>query len=677
MSTKAAVYAMKMKIGSRTITAGIYEKEKARKEYEKAKEEGNRASLLEQNRPNVFTMNVANIAVKDTIIVELKYTELLIPENGNYSFVYPTVVGPRYTTKSDSPENKNEAFTNTPYTRASEKPTYNLKFNLLISSGIPVQSINCTSHKIQTTHPDLYSATVSLDPSEISGGNRDIIINYSLQGNTIQSGLMLFENGKENYFLMMIQPPKKIDMDEIPAREYIFIVDVSGSMSGFPLDISKKLMKNLIENLKPKDKFNVILFAGTTGLFSQKSVNANRENISSAIQFIEKQHGGGGTELIAALQKAYQLERASRNCSRSFVLLSDGYVSVEKEAFDLIRKQNFNSNFFCFGIGSSVNRYLMEGLAFMGNGEPMIVDKEVSAEKQAEKFRQYINTPVLTRIKASFGEAQVYDVEPLSIPDLLAERPLVIFGKYKGKAHGKVTITGISGRDTFEKTLNFSDTKPDPSNSAIRYLWARERIKMLDYYDNESRFSDTGIKDSLKKQITELGLNYNLMTKYTSFLAIDRQFKIDNDVKKSTVKQVLPLPEGVSNLAIGEDARVYYPNSNLIQTVCEEEDNVVFQVVETMPSFVGGEKALMEFLSKNIKYPEHAKMNNIQGRVIVQFDVDKDGSIVNIEIIRSVSPELDKEAIRVVKMMPKWNPGKQREKPVKTKYTLPITFKLS
>ncbi len=677
MSTKAAVYAMKMKIGSRTITAEIYEKEKARKEYEKAKEEGNRASLLEQNRPNVFTMNVANIAVNDTIIVELKYTELLIPENGNYSFVYPTVVGPRYTTKTDRPGNENETFTNTPYTHETEMPAYDLKFNLFISPGIPIQYINCPSHKIQTTYPDAYSAKVSLDASESKGGNRDIIINYSMQGNTIQSGLMLFENADENYFLMMIQPPKKIQMDEIPDREYIFIVDVSGSMSGFPLKISKKLMKNLLENLKPTDKFNIILFSGSTGLFRQESVNANTENISGAIHFIESQRGGGGTELLPALKKAYQLKRSSDECSRSFVLLSDGYVSVESEAFELIRKQNSNSNFFCFGIGSSVNRYLMEGLAFMGNGEPVIADKEDGAEIQAEKFRQYINTPVLTQIKANFGEAKVYDVEPFAIPDLLAERPLVIFGKYKGKAQGKVTITGISGHEMFEKTMDFAESKPDPSNSAIRYLWAREQIKLLDYNDSESRFSEDGTKDSIKKQITELGLKYNLMTKYTSFLAVDRQFKIDNDIKKCTVKQVLPLPKGVSNQAISEEVRVYSPNPVHTGIICEEDENVVFQVVETMPGFVGGENALREFLSKNIKYPALAKMNNIQGIVIVQFDVDKDGSIVNISVIRSVSPELDKEAIRVVRMMPKWNPGKQRGKPVKTKFTLPINFRLS
>ena len=676
LSTSAAIYAMKMSIGKRTITAKINEKEKARKDYEKAKTEGNRASLLEQNRPNVFTMNVANIAVNDTIVVELKYTELLIPEEGTYSFVYPTVVGPRYSNKTDSIANKDSKFVNAPYTHEAEMPTYKFNFKLKINSGIPIQNISCASHKIQTSYPNINSAIVKLDPTETKGGNRDLVINYSLQGNKIETGIMLFENGNENFFLMMVQPPKKVQQEDIPAREYIFIVDVSGSMHGFPLEISKKLLRNLIVNLKPTDKFNVVLFAGSTGLFNEKSVNANEINVTKAIQFIDKQQGGGGTELINALNTAYEIPRASINNSRSFVLISDGYVDVENEAFDLIRKKNSNGNFFSFGIGSSVNRYLMEGLAFMGNGEPIIVEKSDLAEKQAEKFRKYINSPVLTQIKTKFESIETYDVEPISIPDMLAEKPVVVFGKYKGKALGKVTISGLSGQSGYEKTIDFSKVQANKSNAAIQYLWARERIKLLDYYDNEFNYSDSIKQKALKKQITGLGLKYSLMTKYTSFIAIDEKHKIDNNGKKVSVKQALPLPEGVSDLAVAEDnvsSEFEISSSDMLV----QEDNVVFQVVETMPVFVGGDQALMNFLSSNIIYPEAAKKNNIQGRVIVQFEVDIDGSIKNVEVVRSVSPELDAEAIRVIKKMPKWIPGKQRGKPVKVKYTLPVNFKLS
>jgi len=587
------------------------------------------------------------------------------------------VVGPRYSNKKDSETNNDSQFVNTPYTHEAEMPAYNFNFRMKINTGMPIQNLSCITHKIQTTYPNINSAIVKLDPSEKKGGNRDMVINYSLQGKQIETGALLFENENENFFQLMVQPPKRVLAEDIPAREYIFIVDVSGSMSGFPLQISKNLLRNLILNLKPTDKFNIVLFAGSTGLFSGKSVDANETNVTNAIQFIDKQKGGGGTELINALKTAYEIPRASFKNSRSYILVSDGYVDVESEAFDLIREKNKNSNFFSFGIGKSVNRYIMEGLAFMGNGEPMIVEKEEFAEKQAEKFREYINSPVLTQIKTNFEEMEVYDVEPISIPDMLAERPIIIFGKYKGKPMGKVTVSGISGQSEFTKTIDFSKIQPNKSNEAIQYLWARNRIKLLDYYDNKSYNSDTIDQKFIQKQITDLGLKYSLMTKYTSFVAIDEDFKIDNKGKSVTVKQPLPLPENVLNLAVGQNVVPVACAISSSGVFLEEEDNVVFQTVESMPGFVGGDQALMKFLSANIKYPEAAKKNNIQGRVIVQFDVDIDGSIKNIFVVRSVSPELDAEAIRVIKLMPKWIPGKQRGKTVRVKYTLPVNFMLN
>ncbi len=679
LSTRAAVYGMKMKIGKRTIIAKISEKEKAKQDYEKAKSDGKRVSLLEQNRPNVFTMNVANIAVKDTIIVEVKYTELLVPENGEYSFVYPTVVGPRYSNKQKSESGSTDDFVSTPYTKEGELPTYKFDLEIKINAGIPIQDITCATHKLNVVHPNMYSALLKLDPTEQKGGNRDVIVNYSLQGNKIESGVMLYENGDENFFLMMVQPPKKVLEDEIPPREYIFIVDVSGSMNGFPLDISKKLLRNLILNLKPTDKFNVVLFAGSTGLFSDASVNATQENLDKAVQYIDKEKGGGGTQLLDALKCAYALPRSYSKNSRSFVLVSDGYVDVEKEAFDMIREHNDKGNFFCFGIGSGVNLYLMEGLAFMGNGEPMIVDRPENAQKQAEKFRSYINSPLLSQIKVNFGSMDVCETEPSTIPDMMAERPIIIFGKYKVKADGLVTLSGQTGNSQYSKTLDFSKVKPNPSFSAIRYLWARERIKLLDYYNTTRSYFRGENSDLIKKEITDLGLKYNLMTAYTSFIAIDEKTIVDKNGKIVTVKQPLPFPQNVSGLAVGdvsEECDVVRFSSGSAPVV-EEEDNVVFQVVETMPEFVGGNAALLKYLSDNIIYPEKAKKAGIQGKVILQFDVEKDGSVVNVVVVRSVSPELDAEAIRLVKNMPKWKPGKQRGMPVRVRYTLPISFKLT
>lgn len=691
LSTKAAVYGMKMTIGTRVITAKIEEKEKARKDYEQAKSEGKRASLLEQSRPNVFTMNVSNIMVNDTIEVELKYTELLVPEKGKYSFVYPTVVGPRYSNKSKRTAEVNDDFIASPYTKAGEMPAYAFGFEVAVNSGIPIQHIDCQTHKMNISNPSITRSVVKLDASETKGGNRDVIVTYSLQGDKVESGVMLFEGEDENFFLMMVQPPKKVLKDDIPPREFIFIVDVSGSMWGFPIEISKKLMRNLLVNLQPGDKFNVLLFSGYTGVFAKGgSVDATTENIEKAIRYIDNEKGGGGTELIQALQTAYKIPRVDTDLSRTFVVVTDGYIGVEREAFEMIRKNSGETNFFSFGIGSSVNRYLIEGMAFMGKGEPMIVTKQAEADKQAEQFRQYINTPVLTRIKANFGSFQVYDVEPESVPDMLSERPIVIFGKYKGKPTGTISLSGKVGRKSYKQSFDLSKLKPEAANSALRYLWARERIKLLDYLGSSYTYYREAKEDSYIKQITELGLKYNLMTNYTSFIAIDEQV-VNKDGKTTTVQQPLPMPEGVSDYAVGYDpgtlsggntfasyADMSVITEDEIEITLQEDisEDQVFLVVEVMPEFPGGQEAMMKFIADNMQYPDAAAENGIQGRVTLSFFVDVDGSITDIEVVRGIDPLLDAEAIRIVQSMPKWTPGKQAGKPVRVKYTFPVRFSL-
>jgi len=546
-STNAAVYAMEMRIGDRRIIAKIREKQKAREDYEKAKSEGKRTSLLEQQRPNVFQMNVANIMPGDEIEVIMKYTEMLIPESGTYKFIYPTVVGPRYT--GENTNSSSAAFTHTPYQKEGNSPFYNFNINVNLSAGMPIQSILSATHKINVKYPQTSSAQIALDKSETKGGNRDFVLQYQLAGKRVESGLMLYENGDENFFMMMVQPPKTIAKEDIPPREYIFIVDVSGSMSGFPISVSKNLIRNLVTNLLPTDRFNIMAFAGNSGWMAEESLPANLENIEKGIRFVDRQEGGGGTNLLSALQKALTFPRKDENLSRSFVILTDGYVDIEKEAFDLIRNNSDQANTFAFGIGSSVNRFLIEGIAHVGMGEPFVVSKESDASAAAEKFRNYINNPVLTQVKQSFSGFDVYDVEPITIPDVFAERPVIIYGKYKGEAKGTITLKGISGNKKYAKTFKVDQFKPDQKNVALRYLWARKKIQMLDDYNN------LRADDSRIKEVTDLGLQYNLLTAYTSFIAIEEDVKANNG-DLTTVDQPLPLPEGVSNYAVGFDLEV-------------------------------------------------------------------------------------------------------------------------
>ncbi|MCG2720420.1 MAG: VIT and VWA domain-containing protein [Thermodesulfovibrionales bacterium] len=373
-STRAAVYGMKMTVGTRVITAQIRKREEARQEYEQAKQQGKSASLLEQQRPNVFQMNVANILPGDVITVELSYTELLVPTDGVYEFVYPTVVGPRYSNQPADTSPPSERWIQNPYLHQGESPHYAFDITVNLNAGMPVKEITSPSHKVKVSYDSPSIAAARLDQAEKYGGNRDYILQYRLDGGQIESGILLYEGEKKNFFLLMMQPPRRVTNAQIPKREYIFIVDVSGSMHGFPLDISKTLLKDLIGRLRPTDTFNVLLFAGGSTVLSEKSLPATQENIGKAIAVIDSQKGGGGTELLPALKRALALPKGE-GYARTVVIATDGYVTVEEEAFDLIRKNLGNANMFPFGIGSSVNRHIIEGMARVGMGEPFVGTK--------------------------------------------------------------------------------------------------------------------------------------------------------------------------------------------------------------------------------------------------------------------------------------------------------------
>jgi len=542
-STRAAVSGLKMTIGSRTIEAEIRPRDQARQEYEQARSLGRGATLLEQQRPNVFQMNVANIMPGDEIKVELNYSELIIPNEKVYEFVYPTVVGPRYANRPAAGAVAKEAWVKNPYLHQGQAPTYDFGITVDINAGMPVSRIASPSHGIKVAYQGASSATVTLDPSDRQAGNRDYILRYRLDGDKIQTGLLLSQGGKENYFLLMLQPPKRVSASAIPAREYIFIVDVSGSMHGFPLDISKRLLRDLISGLKATDRFNVLLFSGGSAVLAEESLSATPEHISQAIGFIDHQQGGGGTELLPAMQRALALKQAA-GCSRTLVIATDGYVSVERETFDLIRRNLGQANLFAFGIGSSVNRHLIEGMAHVGKGEPFIITNPEDAPVKAERFRHLIASPMLTHVRLTVSGFDAYDIEPENIPDVLSERPVTVFGKWRGEAKGALTVSGVTGEGRFRQDIVVDTVKPSPHNAVLRYLWARERIALL------SDYNLLGADDKRIQEVTDLGLRYHLLTAYTSFVAVDSQVR-NQGGKQTTVAQPLPLPQGVSDYAVG------------------------------------------------------------------------------------------------------------------------------
>ena len=542
-STRAAVHGMQMIIGTHVIKAKIKERGAAKKTFNQAKRDGKSASLLEQQRPNVFSMNVANIIPGDTVDIELQYTELIVPTEGTYEFVYPTVVGPRYGTQPEADAPETDRWVKNPYLEQGNPTPTAFNISLTISTGMALQEIVCKSHAIETLWEGESIARLSLTEDEGSGGDRDFIVNYRLTGKQIQSGLMLFEGQEENFFLLMVEPPERVQPADIPPREYIFVVDVSGSMNGFPLNTAKKLLTNLIGSLRPTDKFNVILFAGSSRAMAPASLPANSKNVSRAVNIIERQRGGGGTELLAGLQKGIGLPW-DEGFSRTIIVVTDGFIAAERDVFETIRNNLNQINVFAFGIGSSVNRFLIEGMAKAGQGEPFVVTEPGEARAAAEQFRQYIQSPVLTGITVNYDGFKTYDIEPAGIPDLFAQRPVIAFGKWRGQPDGTIELTGTNGNGRYVQTFAVSAKTPLAINKALPYLWARTRISRLSDFN-----FNRGAPDD-KAEITNLGLTYNLLTAYTSFIAVDEIVR-NPEGDSENVKQPLPLPRHVSNLAVG------------------------------------------------------------------------------------------------------------------------------
>ena len=543
-STRVTVHGMTMQIGNEVITAKIKEKQEAKQEYEQAKSEGKSASLLEEQRPNVFTMDVANVMPGDTIRIELHYTELIVPSEGTYQFVFPTVAGPRYSSPHVPKTMETDGWIASPFLKAGEEPSerYNITVNL--SAGVPISELTCSSHAVDVAWTGDTAAQVTLsNPAEFAG-DRDFILDYKLTGNQVNCGLTLGKGEKENFFMLMVQPPERYQTEDITPREYIFVLDVSGSMYGYPLDTAKKLIRDLVTNLRETDRFNLILFSGASLQMSPVSVPATVENIGKATALIDAQEGGGGTELVPALENALAIP-AEKEVSRSIVVITDGYIAEEKEIFDLINKNAGAASFFSFGIGSSVNRYLIDGIAQTGMGDAFVVTDDQKAAETAEKFRTYIQYPLLTDIRVDYEGFDVYEVEPSVLSTLFAQRPIVLFGKWRGEPAGTIRITGKSGSRDYVQEIQVSDAEPLEENNIIRYLWARKKVERLTDYG----FSED-LKGAAKKEVTQIGLDYSMITPYTSFIAVTETIR--NESGESTdVKQPIPLPRQVSDLAIG------------------------------------------------------------------------------------------------------------------------------
>lgn len=523
----AAVDGMTMQVGSRTIEAQIKRREEARRIYEQARERGHVASLLEQQRPNVFTQSVANIEPGAKVRVTLRYVDVLQYEEGRYEFSFPMTVGPRY----------NDQGTNPKYAPPETRAGHDLSLSLKLDAGVRVDALNSPTHEIAVTRQSASRAEVRLKQQAVIP-NKDFILRYDVAGAGITDAVLAHHDTRGGFFTLILQPPERVTMEDVTPKELVFVLDTSGSMSGFPIEKAKEAMSLAIAGLYPRDTFNLITFSGDTRVLFPEPVPATAGNVRMAQQFLSGSYGSGGTEMMKAVRAAFT-PAPEPGKVRVICFMTDGYVGNENEILAEIQRHP-EARVFSFGIGSAVNRYLLDKMAEEGRGEVEYVGLNEDGSAAARRFHERVRNPLLTDVAVDWGGLPVADVYPQRAPDLFAAKPVVLFGRYTSPASGTVTLRGrMSGRP-FQRSLAVVLPVDEAAHDVLPSLWARRRVDHLSMQN--ARNPDV-------EEIIRLGLAYRLMTPYTSFVAVEEQV-VTRDGKPVRIEVPAEMPEGVSHQGV-------------------------------------------------------------------------------------------------------------------------------
>ena len=545
---EAAVDDMEIRVGDRIISGDIKKREDAQAIYEQAIQEGRTAGLLEQERANIFTQSLANIRPGEQIDVTIRYTESLTFEGNNYEFVFPMVVGPRYspgtptTEDGDTDQVPDASRITPPVLRPGTRSGHDIAVAVTIDAGVPIQTIESPSHKLQMTPgTDDSNVQVNLAPNDTIP-NKDLILRYQISGEDTQTTVLTDTTDQGGHFALYLVPAVEYDSDEIVPKDVVFLMDTSGSQSGDPIVKSQELMRRMVNGLNPDDTFSIIDFANTTTRLSNNPLENTASNRSRAIAYINDLSANGGTELLNGMRAVLNFPAAQRDRLRSIVLLTDGYIGNEADVIAEVQAELAPGNrLYSFGVGSGVNRFLIDRLAEVGRGTSQVIRHDEPSGPVAEQFFQQINNPVLTNIEVEWiGDGMAPEIYPGAAPDLFTQQPLVIFGRKTDGISGAVKITGtMAGGKQYEKTIpvNFS---PGEGAGAIAQLWGRSRIKdlMNQMYRGETVSGVDGI--------TETSLAYRLLSQYTAFVAVSEEVRVDPDGTRRTVEVPVELPEGVS-----------------------------------------------------------------------------------------------------------------------------------
>lgn len=559
----AAVDGMTMTVGDRTVRGVIKRREEAKAYYEAARNAGKVASLLDQERPNIFTQHVANIAPGAKVRIEITYVETLRYEAGSYDWVFPMVVGPRYIpgnpigqsgggSAPDTDRVPDASRISPPIAAKGTRAGHDISVQVKLDAGLPLDSVASPSHDVTTDRPSSNSALVRLKEKDVLP-NKDFILRYDVAGRKIQDAILTHRGAKGGFFTLMIQPPERVTPAEITPKELVFVLDTSGSMHGFPIDKAKETMRLALDGLNGQDTFNLITFAGDTSILFPQPVPATPENLTAARSFLAGRHGRGGTEMMKAIVAALAPSDSQKHV-RVVCFMTDGYVGNESEILAEINRHP-NARVFSFGIGGSVNRYLLAKMAEAGRGEVEYVALNDDGSAAAKRFHERIRNPLLTDISVEWNGLPVSEVYPRRIPDLFSAKPIHLTGRYSAAAKGTIRIRGKLAGSPYVRKVPVNLPAAEADHDVLGTLWARTKIDSLSHSPSADG----------TERITKLGLDFSLMTQFTSFVAVEEKTVIEGGQPRR-VQVPVEMPENVAYEGIFGDANATMAKAAALQS---------------------------------------------------------------------------------------------------------------
>jgi len=536
----AAVDDLAIVSGGRTIRGTIQERAKARRIYEVARGRGLVAALLTQERPNLFTQSVANLEPGVPVEVRIKYVQRLDYDAGGYSVVFPMVVGPRYLPaawKAKAPQL--QAPTLPPGLRSS----HDISLAVDLDAGVAIEDLRSSSHQISVAfEPGRSRARIEIRSGDTIP-NKDFVLTYRLAGAAPKVGVIGHKESGPGSFLLMVQPPALATPETIAPRELVFVIDTSSSMTGAPLRKAKELIRRMLWTLRPDDTFQIVRFSDASSMLGPGPIAARKRNVDLALRWLAGLGAGGGTEMVTGIETALAVPHDPLRL-RILAFITDGYVGNEDDILASVGKHLGASRLFSFGVGTAVNRYLLEEMASLGRGAVQFVRPDEDTTQAVTAFARRLDAPILTDVRVDWRGLAVSDVTPRAIPDLFVGQPLVLSGHYGAGGSGAVTVSGIQGGRPVAFTVPV--VLPDAAaHPAIASIWARARVAEL------SRGLVRKTDPAVEHQILTLALDHHLLTRYTAFVAVDES-RVTSGGQARRVVVPVEVPDAARNVrAIG------------------------------------------------------------------------------------------------------------------------------